>query len=315
MKYFPWRNVLNWLDRIFPWVLAGAVAGLLVRDHWGITKTLYFLPPAVIGPLGVAWSVREAARGRTGRSLWAGVGSVILLAKLLLVDFSWTASTAGVEPTFRLVHWNVMRAPFGEGGFLETLRSDDPDIVVISEPPDGFDLEAARQKLFPDRFAEQAHMPLLSRFPIEEAVGIRIRKGAAWCIQLSTPQGPVRLVGLDIESSPFGDRSVPLAGLQEWMDAHWEGPPFLIVGDFNIPADSVHLAPIRRRFDHAYRQGGKGWPYSWPVPFPVYSIDHAWVDSRLRVSRYELRSSVYSDHRRQYMDIAFRDSVGIESGK
>jgi endonuclease/exonuclease/phosphatase family metal-dependent hydrolase len=122
-------------------------------------------------------------------------------------------------------------------------------------------------------------------------------------VRVSTPKGPLDVVAIDLVSHPTLARLAPITELSDWIAKRPVPIPLLVLGDFNTPRDATSFEPLRRRLRHAYEIAGRGWPYSWPVPLCVYSIDHAWVTPSVRVLTYTMKMSMLSDHRRQVMDV------------
>lgn len=82
--------------------------------------------------------------------------------------------------------------------------------------------------------------------------------------------------------------------------------PFWVVGDFNAPRRSRALCELPAGYRHAYDTAGTGCGYTWPVPIPMYALDHSLHSASIVPVRYTLESSVYSDHRLQIFDFAWR---------
>ena len=117
------------------------------------------------------------------------------------------------------------------------------------------------------------------------------------------PAGPLHLMGVNLTSSPLVRRDPLLRRVRAAMERE---TPDLVLGDFNSPRRSRALDPLPDGYAHAYDAAGRGWTYSWPVPFPVLAIDQAIVGARLETLRYALHSTIVSDHRMQVLDIRVR---------
>jgi hypothetical protein len=65
---------------------------------------------------------------------------------------------------------------------------------------------------------------------------------------------------------------------------------------------------------HAYEVRGRDWPYTWPIFFPLYAIDHTWISEDITVNDYFLREAKYSDHKRQIADISLNTKIFITNG-
>jgi endonuclease/exonuclease/phosphatase (EEP) superfamily protein YafD len=51
----------------------------------------------------------------------------------------------------------------------------------------------------------------------------------------------------------------------------------IVVGDFNTPLESMHLAHFRNDFVEAFEVAGSGFKETWPFGLPLLSLDHVWV--------------------------------------
>lgn len=68
---------------------------------------------------------------------------------------------------------------------------------------------------------------------------------------------------LIIKSNPFISRDPALAELATRLS--WIGQkPFIVLGDFNTPPDSVHFEPMRRLAKRAFERFGSGYAPSGP---------------------------------------------------
>ena len=109
-----------------------------------------------------------------------------------------------------------------------------------------------------------------------------------------------RLFVLDLPSDVWVARGPLLREVVALMARH---RPDLVVGDFNAPRRSWALADLPAGYAHAYHTAGGGWGYTWPVPVPVYALDHCLHGPRVRPVRYELGGLAgNSDHRYQVFD-------------
>lgn len=281
------------------------LAGWLVRDRENALIWLYFIPaPAVVVLCGL-WFVFTHRQVKPALRLTVAVLGVLAAGKVLLVDCAWHRTRPASGPTYRVVHWNAAHAPFGFKPILRAVQPDRPDILLLSETsrrPD-LDLFAGRELHLPYFFEDQG-MAIASRFPVEPQGAITLANGRAWRVLLQTPTGPLEIVAVDLMSHPTLNRRLPMEALGRWLENRTNTAPLLVVGDFNTPRDARVFRPLRRHLRHAYELAGCGWPYSWPLPVPMYAIDHAWVSPGIKVQRYDIESSRLSDHRRQVLDLA-----------
>lgn len=292
---------------LFPVLGAAWLFGWLVRDVNAWTLWPFFIPAPLIAGWGLLSLILRGRRvGRARRTMTAGLTALALL-KIAVFDTRWGAGPPPPEGALRVVHWNVAHAPFGYVPLLKTLAADRPDLVILVETKVSQDIPffAQRELGLPHAFQDQG-MVILSRFPFEPKGTLPVANARAWWAQVETPHGPLRVVTVDIHSHPTLNRRQAAEPLAAWVDTHAHDAPLLVVGDFNTPRDARALQPLRTHLRHAYETAGRGWPYTWPLPVPMYSIDHAWISDHLSAHDYRLRKSSLSDHLRQVFQLSFR---------
>lgn len=278
------------------------LAGWVLGDRSPPWIWLYFIPAPVIALWGVvdlAVHLRRAGRVRAGIIITL---TALALIKTFLVDMRWAGSRPFPPHAMRLVHWNVAHARFGYIPLFRELARDRPDVVVFVEAPYSEDVPflVQRELGLPHTFQDQGMM-VSSRFPFEPQGTIALPNARAWWARLDTPQGPLRIFTVDLISHPTLNRAAALSQLARWIAEHPEPSPLLIVGDFNTLRDARAFQALRQGLRNAYEVAGRGWPYSWPLPTPMYAIDHTWVSDTLDVHHYRFRPSALSDHLRQVM--------------
>ena len=281
--------LIGWImgDRETPWV-------------W-----FYFIPAPFILAAGLLdLFVCRHAPFRWRTALVIGL-TLLAAVKTALRDTHWNRPRVDAPAgAIRIVHWNVAHTPFGLFPMFKQLRADRPDLVVLSESAHGrYWSDWSNTELgLPYAFHDQG-MTLLSRFDFEPQGTIRLPNARAWWARIELPDGPLDLVLCDLLSHPRLNLRAALDPLAQWVEQRDAAIPLLVVGDFNTPRDARSWGPLRARLRHAYEVAGRGWPYSWPLPFPVYALDHAWVSDKITVHGYRLRSAAISDHRRQILTI------------
>lgn len=277
-------------------------AGWILKDRDDAWIWLFFIPT----PFVILVALVAIALSRRTRFVMALVLAAAL-ARLLAVDMRWHREVPPPNDSLTLVHWNAAHMRFGKQPALDIVSGDSPDLVVLSECPYSAELaDLARRHLGFDHVFQDQGMALLSRFPFQPQGTIPMANGRAWWARVETPAGGLELVLTDFLSHPRLDRSLPVARLRQWIDERGRSRPFLIVGDFNTTREARSLAPLREVSRHAYEVAGSGWPYTWPLPLPVYAIDHAWVSDAIRVSGYDLHAAPISDHLRQIIRFTVR---------
>lgn len=291
---------------VFPCVGTLWLLGWCLGDRQPPWLWLYYIP----APLIAVWGLTDWAL-RLYRAGWARSGitiaiTLLALSKTLLLDSRWNRPTPPPPDALHVEHWNVAHAPFGYAPILRALDADNADLIIFDEARYSDDLYELTEKELglPHSFNDQG-MAILSRYPFEPQGTISLPNARAWWAIIETPHGPLHVLTLDLLSHPALNRAPTMDALTTWLQERGDPTPLLIVGDFNTTRSARSLNPLRKFMKHAYEAGGRGWPYSWPLPVPVYAIDHAWVSTNIVVHNYRLRASAMSDHARQDFTISF----------
>jgi endonuclease/exonuclease/phosphatase (EEP) superfamily protein YafD len=282
-----------------PLVAAAWWAGFVLKDGWGPTRLCFYVPPLAVAGLAAVWL---AVYRRRASLLLRGFVAATLVAsavKVAAIDTKWRTPVEPAAGAIRLVQWNAAWGAFRPEAIWAALAKDEPDIVVFSEPPLRDFAERAR-RLIPDAHCHVgASMALVSRWPIEVRGSLVVPDVRSWHIRIATPAGPLDVLGVDIPSSPLHGRGRPLRDIARWVLDRADDAPLVVVGDFNTPRDSVFFEPLRTMLTQAYEVAGRGWPYSWPVPLPMWAIDQVWFSRGIRAARCEYRFAACSDHLRE----------------
>jgi endonuclease/exonuclease/phosphatase (EEP) superfamily protein YafD len=301
------RQLVEWAILLpVPLLAAGWLAGWLLGDRPGLVLWLYFIPAPIVLAASLAWLLISSRP--LHRRLRGYMAAVVLLAalKVFAVDFRWHRARTIPPDALRVVHWNVAHTFFGVKPVLADVQADRPDLLMLSELRYNQDLPLfARRELGLDHVLQDQGMALASRFPMESQGTLPIPNGRAWWAIVQTPRGPLDVLLVDLISHPTLNRRLPAEALARWLEKRDAARPLLMVGDFNTPRDARALRPLRSHLQHAYERAGRGWPYSWPLPAPVYALDHAWVSPPVDVYAYRLRAARISDHLRQVFAIGW----------
>lgn len=277
------------------------LVGLFFRDATPLTGFLFYIPSALLFVLlicGGFYAFR--AKQRVLGVFLLSLAVVPAFAVLRIENHLLTNQSRRTDQqTLRLVHWNVFRGHLGWDGIQKELRLSRPDVCVLSEIPDA---AAISSSLIGTGWSSLrfSNMAIMARGSLEEGRWLYQREGVeAYGAVWKSPQGVCRVMVIDLASSLSLPRAPRLLIVRKLM-ADWH--PDIVVGDFNAPRLSNGLCPLPTGFVHAYEVVGTGWSYTWPMPFPVYSIDQCIVGKRILPVAYSLESSFRSDHRRQIFD-------------
>ena len=285
--------------------------GQIFRDSTWLTGLLFYMPSPVLlffllGCCCCAW--RANHRGVAG--LLAGLALVPAILVLCVENRLCTGEQDTPDAdTLRLVHWNVFRGHLGWDGIENDLQRCGGDLYVLSEIPKKADAQATATSFGRDFSGIRiSNLAVVARGSLQEGNWLQQQGGLkAYGVVWQSPQGNCRVLVVDLASSLRLAREPRLLAVRKLM-VDWHAD--IVVGDFNAPRRSRALSPLPPGFVHAYEAVGSGCSYTWPLPCPVYAIDQCILGQRIWPVKYDLESSLRSDHRRQVLDFAIEERRG-----
>jgi endonuclease/exonuclease/phosphatase family metal-dependent hydrolase len=284
-------------------LLAGAAVSLLVRftvrDRVpGLDIVFYATRPVLALVAAVVGGAILLRVGTRRQAVLAG-----LLAAASAVVFATASFVRGSPQTpgvFRGVFWNVQDGVAGWDRVAEQLRALVPDVVFLAEAgtAEGESVaDAALRAAFPD------HRLLRIRGRL-----IALVRGEVEVLRNERTPHRVRVVLLRVTVSGrsfecvFPDIGAGRTARTEAFERveRIVGPraatPLLVLGDFNLPRDSVAFDSWRPHLAHAFETAGRGYDATWPVPVPLLCLDHVWAAGGVAVRTCELPWTDLSDH-------------------
>lgn len=306
-----WRGVRT----VATLLVAAAISVLGPRLAWGDRWLATEL--ALLAPLGLVVGAGLVAAPLAWGS-WRVRGVAVLVVLALGLPCLWIEQPRLLAPTrvlasdeaeaapLRVVAWNVMSYNWGGergAGIVEALRTDDADIVCLSEgtyrrqPPDFLQRGMGKQW----QWASTRQLFVGSRHPIlasrELSTRTRLRVFEA---TIDAPGGELRVLLADLPTPPRLDTAEMFTELRAILEMTQR--PFVLVGDFNTPRGSWHLARTTSSLVDIHAEAGAHrWMASWPSPLPLWQIDHAFASPEFQPLRSELRGAMLSDHSRQHL--------------
>lgn len=312
------------LCRALVWLYSGAIvlSWLSLRlwgDRWWWATLLLFGPRWLLAlPITV---LAPAAAFLRPRLLWPLAGGTIFLSFAVLgMCAPWSAlldSKPG-QSTLRVVTYNV---DLGRSGLPELDRLIDeirPDVVALQECSDELAPKFLADPAW--RILRKRNLWLASRHPIEEEQSV-VDSGLlgywgtiAMRCRLETPLGRVHVVNVHLETPREGLDAILSGGLagRSEMQADierrakisalasrlaGEAPRTLVLGDFNMPADSSIYRRDWSRFTNAFSRAGWGFGGSKMTRWFSVRIDHALGSDDWQAVRAWLGPRLGSDHR------------------
>jgi hypothetical protein len=70
----------------------------------------------------------------------------------------------------------------------------------------------------------------------------------------------------------------------------------IVLGDFNLPYESVYFKKLKQNFNHAFSEKGNGFRETWFWNIPLLSLDHIWVSKDLEILKTQKINTFKSDH-------------------
>lgn len=326
----PRQRVVRFGFDFVTWATVGGillgVLGQAVRDRDAALAVCLYVPLAPLGAWAVVIDVFRRGRSLRLRFALGGLGLLALVVGVapMLGLKSPDAPPPGATP-LTLLHWNMQ-----SGGRLaaeprwqraaEQILSRQPDLIVLSEaPPDAWIFHTLKRvnggwrtvHISNDAGSRYWYKPLVcSRWPMEMEGQLPVRNGVAMSVAVRVRGRMVRLLVVDGISDPRVVRTPFLQDVAAACNAAAKaGRPFdVVVGDFNSVGRSVGFDAVRSSaggFKRASDYSG-GWRATWPVPLPVYDIDHVLVRQDAAVTGCQVFSShtLDTDHRGQFVTFA-----------
>lgn len=211
---------------------------------------------------------------------------------LLIVWFSGSLKfhiADNVEETdIEVVFWNASH----DRGFEETFKVNGgiPDVLVLVEMTEN-DFNKL-QKKFPDYYFYKSvrEIGIFSKLALK-VVNEKSSKYNSTLINFET--FGINFHAVDVSASMDVPRAWELGFINSLIK---DTQNTIILGDFNVPFESVHLNKIKEEFNHAFSKKGNGFRETWFWNLPLLSLDHIWVSKDLKVLKTEKVNTFKSDH-------------------
>ncbi len=305
------------------WILVatGLVLRFTVRDRFFPWAMIYYLTPIPALPI---WTLIAAIAGARANVWRRPTGTVSFVRPRLsltrlhslfgLIFLIWTLNAEFVfrsQPALpgdlRIVFWNVARLQGGVDQLATQLRSYEPSVIALVEADKNHQLNVPEwQAALPDYEVTGTRWGGLVAVKGQVLSDHeRELSDASYCeeYELRINDVDFTLLLVDLASDLKRSRRARVDTFLKVAEAIADRPS-VIVGDFNTPDDSVWLAPLCNRYRQAFRERGRGYAATWPMPLPVLTIDQMWVSQFVDVSSCQVGWTVSSDHRPIVSDLS-----------
>ncbi len=295
VRFMPSSRLINWCAVA---LLALWCLGQLIRDSYWLLALLFYIPAAVLATGFLGGCLLALSRRNLRTALLYGSLAALPTFAVLFVENSFSPRdrpTTG-DGRVRAVHWNVVWGKLGWSRARDRLKDLSADVYVLSEVPVEFSADdfGGYSVVRFGTMAVVARGTLGTPKRLQRAGTLKL-----YSVRWNSSSGPLELFVGDIDSNPLVFRHPLLVGLCSFIA---QDTPDLVMGDFNSPRRSIALSALPQGYHHAYHSVGSGWSYTWPVPCPIYAIDHCIHGPRVRPIEYRLHGTTASDHRIQVFD-------------
>jgi len=286
-------------------IIIAAVIHGTCRDQWLVTAIIYYatpLPLLLLGSLFVLIMRCHSSQQRWRTVLW---GILTASFAMLWIAEDWRfgnpvppSDTINLDESLKVLFWNVGR----QSDLIpsaEVIKERDADIVGLVEVEgDVQERKAFFRSQLPDYdiSALGAGMYLLCKGTAGDAIPYNLpNESELRVVPVKVNEIDYEIFVIDIHAHPAFSRAPALRELAERADES-KNNRVIILGDFNTPAGSVHLKPLRAQQTLAFEQSGWGYGGTWPNPLPLMQIDQIWTNTRAYSSSCRHLYRLTSDH-------------------
>ena len=280
--------MLRFLKLLFSVINVVIIIALLVIHF--VTKessyqaSLYFytfpLPIIILIILTLSIFVKK----RKYNLILAGILLIVWLGRSFRIHIAEDIKETDIEVVF----WNASHDRDFEEAF--NVNKGIPDVLALVEHGK-FTVEAFQQKYPQYNFYRSIRgISIFSRTPLK-IINETTSKYKSNFINFET-QG-INFYVFDVSASMDVPREWELGFVNTLIK---ETNNTVILGDFNVPYESMHLAHIKTNFNHAFSKKGNGFRETWFWNIPLLSLDHIWVSKDLEILKAEKVSTFKSDH-------------------
>lgn len=192
------------------------------------------------------------------------------------------------ETDLEVVFWNASHDRNFEEAF--NVNGGVPDVLVLVEHGE-FQVKEFQQKYPNYNFYRSVRgISIFSKTPMK-IIYETTSKYQSNFINFET-QG-VNFYAVDVSASIDVPREWELGFVNTLIQ---ETKNTVVLGDFNVPYESMYFDNIKANFNHAFTEKGNGFRETWFWNIPLLSLDHIWVSKDLEILKAEKKATFKSDH-------------------
>ena len=209
---------------------------------------------------------------------------IVWLGRSFRISFPQDINETDIEVVF----WNASRENGFDEAFME--HGSIPDVMALSESIEN-NLGALQSK-YPHFYFYKSNEEIIifSKKPIiiekEET-----SKFGSTMISFTTHN--IHFYAVDMTGSADVPRAWEFKFLNPLIK---KSKNTVLLGDFNVPYESLFLHDIKHNFHHFFSRKGNGFRETWFYNIPLLSLDHIWVSKDLEIVKSEKINTLKSDH-------------------
>ena len=302
-------------------LLLGSAAVLV----WGVgewfsdttvwSQWLSWIPALILVPAGILWCIGCLLLKNARRFMSIGV-VLLILGPLLFFSRNWKAGVSEDPRTgITITQWTLGTLKVNEDAYADALLEINSDLNLIEGGKRLRWASAIQDWLGPDRRSYSTGIfSILSKLPVTQFRSVVWAQGIHMAILDVQGPGfetePLHILLVDLPSDPNRSRAEIARSVQTLYEQVELPPIDLIIGDFNMTANSHSLSTLFPEFEMAWPEVGAGWAPTFPREWSVVRIDHVLTGPHVEITRLETIDPGLGRHRLQIMDIAPRQSRG-----
>jgi len=209
---------------------------------------------------------------------------MIWLSRSFKINFADTIKAKDVE----IVFWNASH----DRNFEDVFVKDEsiPDVVVLVEHGI-YDVNKIKLK-YPEYYFYKS-IRGISVFSKSELKILNETTSKFKTNSLKFKTKNIIFFAIDVSASIDVPRNWELSYVDEIIN---ENKNTIVLGDFNVPYESLLLKKTKSNFNHAFTEKGNGFRETWFWNIPLLSLDHIWVSKDLKILKTEKMGTFKSDH-------------------
>ncbi|ULC59609.1 endonuclease/exonuclease/phosphatase family protein [Flaviramulus sp. BrNp1-15] len=215
--------------------------------------------------------------------------AAILLSVWLFRSFRISFPKDIKETDVEVVFWNASRDNDFDIAITENNNSM-PDVLVLTETTnvDFQNLQLKHPNIY--LYKSKRELEIFSKAPIQ-ILSEETSTYKTTVIHFKTAD--IEFYAVDVS----GSFDVPRAWELKYVNSIIKKKNnTIILGDFNVPYESLLLKEIKKNYNHFFSKKGNGFRETWFWNLPILSLDHIWVSKDLEVINSKKINSKNSDH-------------------